>query len=200
MKRILVTIFLATTTAALGAIAISQAASTPLRSSMPVRSTKRSLDGRFSILRSAKLAASSSETALPALTDKRLTEPETLVSELELEPAHASYIEINATTHGWVIPGRSGMCLAVSMSVSIVRDCGPLASADAGGLVMVRRSSSGPIIYGLVPDGASVTVTNGDGSSSSVPVTSNVFMYADPTAQSVSVQAVGGSVKTTAVN
>jgi hypothetical protein len=64
---------------------------------------------------------------------------------------------------------------------------------------MVRESSSGPVIYGLVPDGASVTVANAGGSSSSVPVTSNVFMYADPAAQSVSVRA-GASVTTTAVS
>jgi hypothetical protein len=191
MKRILITVVCATTTAVLGTIAMSQAASKPARSSKPVR---------FSVLRSAKLAAASSETALPALTEKHLTEPETLVSELELEPARASYVEIDATTHGWVIPGRKRICLAVATRISIVSGCGSLASADAGGLVMVQRPSTGPIIYGVVPDGATVTVTDTDGSSNSVRVTSNVFRYAEPTAKSVSVRAGGGSAVTTTVN
>jgi hypothetical protein len=191
MKRILITVFLAATAASMAAIAISEAAPTPLRSPHPARSTKRAPDGRFSVLRSAKLAASSSEAALPALTIKRLTEPGTLVSELELEPTRASYVEINAAAHAWVIPGQRGICLAVHNGIAIVTVCGTLASADAGGLVIVKRPSSGPIIYGLVPDGASVTVTNRDGSSGCVPVTDNVFMYAGPTVQSVSVQTTG---------
>jgi hypothetical protein len=199
MKRMFVTVVLATTAAVLGAIAISQAASTPVRVARPVHTSAHHARAQFSVLRSAKVAASSSETALPALTEKRLTEPETLVSELELEPARAVYVQIDSSTHGWVIPGRRGICLAVATSISIVRDCGTLASADTGGLIMTRQTGSGPLIYGLVPDGASVTVNNGDGSTRSITVASNVFEYGDPMAQSVSVQPAGGGVKTTPV-
>ena len=198
MKRSLITVVVAATTAALAAIAVAPAAPTPGSSSKLARSAHRRLDSRFSVLRTAKLAGSSSGAALPTATAKHLTEPGTLVSEFALEPANAAAVEIN-NTRAWVIPGRRGMCLAVSGVLVTTEACGPLASADAGGLVMVQRPSSGPVISGLVPDGASVTLTDTDGSSTSVPVTSNVFMRADPTALSVSVQPVGGPVMTTTI-
>jgi hypothetical protein len=205
MKRSLITIVVAATAAVLAAIAVSQAAPPPGSSSKRARSTlvspaHGSLGSRFSVLRSAKVATSSSAAALPASTVKRLTKLGTLVSEFELEPTNAVPVEIG-TTQAWVIPGRSGICLAVSGALVVTEDCGPLASANARGLVMVVWPQSGPaIIYGLVPDGASVAVTNTDGSTSNVPVTSNVFMHADSSAQSVSVQPVGGPAMTTAIN
>jgi hypothetical protein len=192
MKRIILTIFLAI--AAMAAIAVSHAAST-------VRSKPAQLNDSFSVLGSAKLADSTSSTTLPALSVQHLSESGTLVAEYGLEPAQARYIEINASTHAWVIPGRSGLCLAIPAfhGASIDVGCGSLAKINAGGLVMVRRPASGPVIYGLVPNGASVTVTNQDSSSTSIPVSNNVFMYGDTTAQSVSVQADDGSVNTTAL-
>jgi hypothetical protein len=192
MKRILSILFVATATALAG-IAISQAASAPSR--LPA------LGSRFSVLRSAKLAASTAVAPLPAATAKHVTEPGTLVSEYELEPAEAAYVEISVTTHAWVIPGRKGMCLAVPVfkGLSIATTCGSSASAEEGGLVMVRRPSSGPVVYGLAPDDASVTVTNEDGTSTDVPVTHNVFMYADPTAGAVTVHPRGGGEATTPI-
>lgn len=199
MKRTVITVMLATAFALLAAIAISQAASTtPGRSSRVVRRTASGHE-RLSVFQTAKAASASPEAMLPAVTIRHLTEAGTLDSELGLEPTRATYVQFNSATHGWVVPGQSGMCLLVSKGIAILSDCGSLANVDAGSLVMVRESSSGPVIYGLVPDGASVTVANAGGSSSSVPVTSNVFMYADPAAQSVSVRA-GASVTTTAVS
>jgi hypothetical protein len=193
MKRIIIPIFLAVATA-LTAIVVSHAASTSF-----VRSKSARLDDGFSVLGSAKLADSTSNTTLPALSVKHLSESGTLVAEYELEPAQARYIEINATTHAWVIPGRSGLCLAIPAfhGASIDVGCDSLARVNSGDFVMVRRPSSGPVIYGLVPNGASVTVTNQDSSSTGVPVTNNVFIYGDATAQSVSVQLGDGSVNTT---
>jgi hypothetical protein len=200
MKRNLVTVCFATIGAALALIAISQAASTGVSPGPPAHHSKRVVRGRFSVLRSAKLASASPETALPTLSANHFTEPDTLMSELELEPDRATYVAIGSTEHGWVIPGRKGMCLAVRGAISIVSTCDQLSGAEHGGLVMVRQASAGPVFYGLVPDGASVTITNKDGSTSGVPVASDVFTYADPTAQSISVRPVGGSATTTPVS
>jgi hypothetical protein len=199
IKRGFKTVLVAATVAALAAIAVSQAAPTPAPLHH-VLSTRRSHIGSFSVLHSAR-AATSGAAGLSAATVKHLTEPGTLVAEMELEPARSVSVEINST-QVWVTPGRNGMCLAVDEPLVEGRVCGSLANANAGGLVMVQRPISGPaVVYGVVPDGASVSITNTDGSSTSVPVTSNVFMLADPTtAQSVSVRPVGGPVNTTPVN
>jgi hypothetical protein len=193
MKRSLITVIVAAIIAALAAIAVSAAAPTPRIPAKPTQSADRRLGSRFSVL-----AGSSSGAALPAGTATHLTAPGTLVSEFALEPTSAVAVEIN-DTQAWVIPGRRGICLAVSGVLLTTEVCGPLANADAGCLVMVLRPSSGPVIYGLVPDGASVTVTDTDGSSSGVPVTNNVFVRADPTAQSVSVKPIGGPAMTTVI-
>jgi hypothetical protein len=175
MKRTTITIFLALTMV-LGAYTISHAASAP--DSSPAQSS-----------------ASSSDTALPASTASQLTKPGTLTSEYELEPEHAVY---SAPALTWVIPGRNGMCLAMSApdGFSIATGCGKLTNADTGGLVIVRRAASGPVIYGFAPPDASVTITNDDGSSVSPSVTDSVFMESDPTARSVTVRVGTGSVTT----
>jgi len=191
MKRPL-SIILVAIAAALGAIAVSQAASAPRRLAR---------GARFSVLRSAKAAVSTAATALPASTAKYVTEPGTLASEYEIEPAGAAYVEINATTHAWVIPGRKGMCLVVPVwkGLSIDTSCGSTANAAGGSLVMILRPSSGPVVYGLAPDGASVTATNNDGTSKNVPVAHNVFMYAGPSAKAVTVHPQGGEEMTTPI-
>jgi hypothetical protein len=191
MKRMIIPMLLAA--AALTAVVVSGAASTST-----VRSTAR-LGDSFSVLSSAQLADSTSSTTLPAVSVQHLSESGTLVAEYELEPAQARYIEINATTHAWVIPGRRGLCLAIPAFDGASTDvgCGSLASVTAGGLLVVQRPSSGPVIYGLVPNGASVTVANQDSSSTSVPISNNAFVYHDTTARSVSIQLGDGSTSTT---
>lgn len=175
MKRITTTILL-TLAMVLGAYAISQAASTSNDSS-------------------AQPSSSSSEAVLPTSTAKQLTTPGTLTSEYELEPEHATY---DAAARTWVVPGRKGVCLVMSVPDDSVVDagCGSLASADSGGLIMIRRSAAGPVIYGFAPTGMAVTITNKDGSTINPPVTNDVFMYSDTTASSVAVH-VGG--KTTPI-
>jgi hypothetical protein len=115
-----------------------------------------------------------------------------MVSEYKLEPAQARYIEGDGT-HAWVVPGGNGICLALPTAASITTGCGSLADASTEGLLVVERPSSGLVIYGLVPNGASVTVTNQDGSSAGVPVAGNFFAYGDPSAESVSVAKADGS-------
>lgn len=177
MKRIAITIVL-TSAMVLGAYAISQAASSPGR-------------------QASQTSTSLSDTAVPSSTAEELTEPGTAISEYGIEPERATY---SAAARTWVIPGRSGMCLVALTPDGNFTDtsCHSLADADSGGLVMIRRSASGPVIYGYAPSGASVTITNEDGSSVSPPVTNDVFMYADSTASSVAVH-VGSGEKTTPI-
>jgi hypothetical protein len=141
----------------------------------------------------------SPKAALPVETAQHLTEVGTETSEYELEPARAAYVALNSTDHGWVVPGRGGICLVLpspSNRLYIGTTCASTANADAGGLVTVERPTSGPpVAYGLVPDGASVTAIDNDGSSTAVPVTGNLFMYGGQ-AQSVSVHIADEGTKT----
>jgi hypothetical protein len=198
MKRTIVPILLAATISAFAAITISEASSTPVHASAR-RMANRSLKDTFAVLRSARVAAASPEATLPAETAKHLTELGTEISEYELEPARAAYVTLTSTDHGWVVPGRSGICLVLpspSNPIYIGTTCASTTDADAGGLFTVERPTSGsPVAYGLVPDGASVTATDRNGSSTTVPVTSNLFMYGGQ-AQSVSVHVAGGGTKT----
>jgi hypothetical protein len=200
MKRTIIPIVLAATISAVAAITISEASSTPVRASAR-RVANRSLKDTFSVLRSAKGAATSPGAALPAGTATHLTEPSAEVSEYELEPTRAAYVTLNPSVHGWVVPGRSGICLVLpspSNPIYIGTTCASTTSVDAGGLISVERPTSGPpVAYGLVPNGASVTATGTDGSSTTVPITgSNLFMYGGQTVRSVSIHVPGAGVKT----
>jgi type II secretory pathway pseudopilin PulG len=197
MKRIIITIVLAATISAFAAITMSEASSTPVRASAQ-RIAHRSLKDTFSVLRSAKAAVAS--PALPAETAKSLTEVGAETSEYGLEPARAAYVAVTPTDHGWVVPGRNGICLVLpspSNQIYIGTTCASTTDADAGGLFTVERPSSGPpVAYGLVPNGASVTAINKDGSSTSVPITSNLFMYGGQTVRSVSIHIADEGTKT----
>jgi len=201
-KRISIFV-LAITAAAFGAIAISQAATTRVvhsakhtHASRRARPIAASLDDHFAVLRSAKTAASSE--ALPAEYAKALTESGTMVSEFGLEPAHARVLDTGGTTV-WVIPGRSGLCLGTPESDGVrATSCGSLEHADAEGVFIVQRPTSGAAtVIGLVPNGDTISIASQSGSSNSVAVANNVFTYSDSSEQSVSVHAANGSVART---
>jgi hypothetical protein len=194
MKRTATTTLAATLCAVFGAMAISQAAQ-PQR----VRSG-RSLASHFAVIRSARLAGSALTASLPANTAESLTRPGTLVSGLELEPALASNVKLRGTKHSWVVPGRRGICLVLETAREIAQDCNETAAADSRGLVMIERRDAGTGIFGLVPNGASVSATNSDGAQLPIAVEGNVFSYEGNGIQSVSVRNGRGFVTTTPVN
>jgi hypothetical protein len=210
-RRIGISIFVvALAAAAFGAIAISQAASTSAthstRTTHAVRLRERrvahagasSLDSRFSVLDSARLSASSTGP-LPAAYSEHLTEPGTMISELGLEPADARIVDVNGV-EVWIIPGQNGLCLGVPAANGRTRSssCGTLAHAEAEGVALIERPSSGAAtVIGLVPNGDTVTATYQDASSSNVAVANNVFVYGGASVQSVSVHAASGSVART---
>lgn len=215
-KRIII-VALAVAAATFGAIAISQAdapskhrrapkvvasatsraASTPKAVSKHRGTVKVSavLEHQFSILRSARAA---SATLLPTSEAEHLTEPGTEVAGYELEPAQARSLNVD-DTQAWVIPGREGLCVTIvhsgaqgapGMNTTV---CGSASLTANKGDLIVSRESSGVVVYGLVPNGDSVIVTNQDGSQSDIAVTSNFFKYSGSSAQSVSVRNANGT-------
>jgi hypothetical protein len=183
-----------------GAIAVSRAASPhhkrPAEAAHPVRPAEApALYGRFAVLRSARLAASASpDTALPAEYAEHLVEAGTIYAKFELEPAEAHVVPVAGTSGLWVIPGRNGICLAIPDAVLITTDCGSVAKATTDGLMVVQRPSSGPVVYGLVPDGASVSAEGMDGSATTVGVADNVFRRTAASLRAMSVRTATGSV------
>jgi hypothetical protein len=186
---------------ALGALGISQVARTHSAGSIvnhqPIRHVQESaavLYRRFSILDSA--AASSNP--LPAATAAGLTEPGTHTSEYQLKPTASRHLDVNGTD-AWVVPGQAGICLVVrgAEAGSVITECGALSTAVTKGFLLVMRASSGPMAFGLVPDGDSVTVAKQDDSSSNVPVANNFFRYSGP-ALSVSIRDANGGIVRTA--
>ncbi|HEY1833574.1 MAG TPA: hypothetical protein VGG08_03995 [Solirubrobacteraceae bacterium] len=134
---------------------------------------------------------------MPAFKVEGLTKAGTLVTGYELEPENAAPIEV-AGHKAWVVPGRSGMCLAVSGALVVNEVCGPLSNAETGRLMMVRLPSAGRVVVsGVVPNGAAVTVTGTSGPSRSIPVTNNVFNYEGAPVRSVSVTLAGRPTTTT---
>lgn len=199
MSRRVIIFVLAAGAAVFGAIAMSQAASTPGAQPShapvvrPAHKSAATLIGHFSALRSA--VAASSVPALPAATAEHLTEAGTMVAGYRLEPAQARYLGVGGT-QAWVVPGANGICLVIPTpdGSAIATGCGLATEVNRTGILQVQRPSSGPVVYGLVPNGDSVTVTNQDGSHSNVPVASSFFKYSGPAAQSVSIHSAAGTV------
>lgn len=201
MSRRIIIVALAVGATVFSAIAISQAAATSggqrtkHAASRKTHAGANVLYARFSILRSAQASASSADS-LPIATAEDLTAPGTMVSEYEIEPANARYVEDNGTA-AWIVPGAKGLCLTVPAADgnSISTGCGSLATATTG-ILQVHRpsSSSAPVVVdGLVPNGDSVSVTNQDGSHSSISVPGNFFTYSSSSAQAVAIDTPGGS-------
>jgi hypothetical protein len=194
MKRIFATALVASLCAALGVVGMSAAA--------PHKTNKLPLGGkvagRFAILRSAR-TASSDEAGLPATTASSLTAPGAFDAELELEPSRAVDVRLPGEQHGWVVPGKRGICLVVASSIEITKDCALSASAAQRGIVMISRDSKSTTAYGLVPDDASVSAIGESGEAAPVPVEDNVFAYQAASLRAVSVHSAGSGVSTTPV-
>jgi hypothetical protein len=128
-----------------------------------------------------------------------MTEPGALVSGYGLEPAQTRSLDVNGT-HAWVIPGSNGICLAIPAvdGSSIAVGCGSLAVATTG-ILQVQRPSTGPVVYGLVPNDDTVAVTGQDGTTSGLPVASNFFKYSGASVQSISIRDAAGSAVQTVV-
>lgn len=76
------------------------------------------------------------------------------------------------TEHLWLVPGDSGSCLELDSGYSA---CGSNALAEQQGVWLILKPVSGatPTMYGIVPDGATVS---GDSASASVSQSGNAVM------------------------
>lgn len=198
-KRIIM-VALAVASAVFGAIAISQAASTPHARPSHRRTNKDATVWlrHFAVLRSASAA---SATPLPAGTVKHLNEPGSMIAEYQAEPEQAHYLEVGGM-QVWVIPGRKGLCLTTiepgpkpTGPGLISTGCGWTSQVLASGVVQASWGGPGPsIVYGLVPDGDSVTITKKDGSHSNIPVSRNFFKCSGASGQVVTIHSASGAV------
>lgn len=77
-----------------------------------------------------------------------------------------------ATEHLWLVPGDSGSCLEVDSGYSA---CGSNALVEQQGIWLILKPVSGaaPTMYGVVPDGATVS---GDSASARVSQSGNAVM------------------------
>lgn len=205
MSRRIIIFVLAAGAAVFGAIAISQAASTPTAQKAGRESVARpahrsnTLGRHFAVLGSAA-KVSSAGGELPAATAEHLTEPGTMVAQYGLEPDQSRSVG-TGSIQAWVVPGSSGICLVVPTpdGSAVATGCGPAADVSRTGIVQVQRPASGPVVYGLVPNGDSVTATSQGGTPSNIAATSNFFTYSGPNVQSVAIRASNGSVVQTAI-
>jgi hypothetical protein len=94
-----------------------------------------------------------------------------------LEPTKAVFA--GGTYPTWVVPGTTEVCLVVgAIGTRGVPGsmCDTVARAEAGLALMTESDTGSPIVLGLAPNGnTSVTVTNADHTTKSIPVTSNVY-------------------------
>ena len=212
MYRRIIMVAIAVAAIVLGAIAISEASPASHRrpqkraAVVKVTSTRKArskhhapgtLLRRFAILRSANAA---SATPLPRGVEESFTKPGTETAAFELEPAETRSLNVDGT-QVWVTPGAKGLCVTIPdppkppQPRTLSGSCGTLSQMTNGSL-LVSREPSGPVltVYGLVPDGDSVTITSQDGSHTAVPVASNFFAYhGGASARSVSIDSADGT-------
>lgn len=112
-----------------------------------------------------------------------------------VDPSQAAYAGGEYPT--WVVPGSSEVCLVVGATgtrgvPSSV--CGPISRAESGLVVLTETDSGQPLVLGLAPDGnRSVSVTDKDDATESVPVTDNVFEIVRGHPVSVSLKDTAGN-------
>src|SRR5271166_2156795 len=200
MRKRLIAILFGAAVAVFGVIAISQASNSPSPVNRLGPSKKhiaarhhvtvaRTLLHRFAVLRAAK---SASAISLPTGLAEGFTESGTEVAKYQLEPTQARALKIGGK-QAWVVPGADGVCLTLDQGQTDSYVCNSVQVADNGGVLLMSRSPKAVSVYGLVPDGDSVTVRVG-GSERSISVASNAFGYEGGPSEEVSIHGPDGAV------
>jgi hypothetical protein len=135
----------------------------PARSSHKV---SRALLAHFAILRRARITSDT----LPS--DYHLGPS---VGRQGLDLAAAQAITFSNGQQGWFVPGSSGASLIYH---------GSAWSDDTASVLQGLVGGPPGTLVGVVPDGASVSVTKSDGSSETVPVADNAFSVSTSSADS----------------
>jgi len=144
----------------------------------------------FAVLTStrAKTATVSSEP-LPAGVAEGM-------SSQGLSPSEAVFT--SGTYPTWVVPGGTEVCLvhaAIGTRGAPGASCASVQKAEAGRLTLVTETDSGaPVVFGLAPsNNSSVTVTDVDGTTHTVPVTNNVYEVTAGNPATVSLKEASGT-------
>jgi hypothetical protein len=116
-----------------------------------------------------------------------------------LDPSAAVFI--GGTYPVWVVPGSTAVCLidAAMGTPSVLGGvCGTTSAAEERGLAVTTENASGtPIVLGLAPRGnTSVKVTNSNGTTENVPVTSGVYEITGGSPSTASLKEASGKETT----
>lgn len=177
----------------------STASSKKGRASNAAAASNAQMHKAFAVLHSAdaRMAAVTSQP-LPASVLKGLSDS-TAPYAPSLDPSEASYA--GGTYPTWVVPGTGEVCLvvgAIGPKGVPSSSCGTSAEANAGEVILLTETATGaPLVFGLAPDtNSTVTVTEANGTTRSVPVTNNVYEITSGTPSSVSLKTTSGATTT----
>src|SRR5579862_5092967 len=126
-------------------------------------SVPSSVTSSFAIARAPR----TSQDSLPADAVQSLEASGSLAVHFGVNPALSRLAGTVDGTAVWLVPGSAGSCMWVDGEGA---ECAPNSFVSSQGLQLVRIPVSGAAssAIGILPDGASVTATNDDGSQAAV--------------------------------
>lgn len=151
-----------------------------------------SIESSFAIARTAR----TTQDTLPAEAVQSLEASGSLAVHYGVNPALARFAASISSTSVWLVPGDTGSCIWIEGQGA---ECGPneLVSTQGLALAAVPVSGSASSVIGILPDGASVTASNEDGSSANVTTSGDAYYIVGQaaTTQPVIHTAAGTTVK-----
>lgn len=157
----------------------------------PATSPPSSLTSSFAVLRQPRRAID----VLPAAGTAAM---ETAPSRhWGVNPALSRFMGTVDRSRIWLVPGSIGTCIYGAAGGSV---CGPNSQVVQRGLTgaLVPVNGGPPTILGVVPDEATVTATNSDGSPAPVSRSGNAYSISgDPNLRSFTIRDTSGTTFTT---
>lgn len=136
------------------------------------------IQGSFSVLRSGAKVASASAAFKESVSEEPL---------LKSKGGNVGRAVVVSTTYGnaWIVPGKNSVCLYMASppgEFGYGGTCGSSADAKSGKLATWSMGENGENIRGvaLVPDGASVSVTDDSGNKETVAASNNIVSFGGP--------------------
>lgn len=108
-----------------------------------------------------------------------------------LNLAHARRIGAPGGTPVWLVPGATGSCITLNQGGG---GCGPNSDVETRGLINAQVPVNGDpaVVYGILPDGASITSTDAHGQSHSVAMTGRAFALSATTSTGFTIKQADG--------
>jgi hypothetical protein len=150
----------------------------------------------FAILRNPRQPAID---ALPAAGVAQVSTAGGLGLHYGVNPDLSRFVgTLNGMGAVWLVPGKLGSCVYDANGLA----CGSnVVMSTRGSLELQLPVAGGPDTFtGVVPDGATVTATNNDGSAAAVSRSGNAYVIdGDPNLRSVTIHETGGQESTSTV-